>query len=110
MTIFEKNSHKIILGGAILAQLAGYYLLALSFHYMDIHINNPPDSVSTDRHVFAFGFMYFFSICSFGISGTFAVVLRRLEKRSSPYVVAAFSAPAILLVVSFALWRIASNF
>ena len=110
MIIFQKNSHKIILGVAILAQLAGYFFLALSFHYMDIQINKRPDHVPTDRHVIASGLMYFYSICNFVISGTLAVVLRRLEKRLSPYVVAAFSAPAILLVVALTLWRIAINF
>jgi hypothetical protein len=110
MIIFQKNSQKIILGSAILAQLAGCYFLAVSFHYTDLQIINPPDPVPNDRHVIASAIMYFYSICNFVISGTLAVVLRRLEKRLSPYVVAAFSAPAILLIVAFALWKIAIYF
>jgi hypothetical protein len=99
----------MLLGGAILAQLAGYYLLALSFHYIGIEINKPPDPIPTSQQIFASSMVYFFSLCSFGISGTFAVVLKRLEKRLSPYVVSAFLAPSILLVVSYALWIIVTK-
>ena len=76
MIIPDKISHKIMLGVAILAQLAGYYLLALSFHYMGIKIYNPPNQVPTNQHVIASGLVYLFTICSFVISGAFGLILK----------------------------------
>lgn len=109
MIIPEKISHKIILGAAILAQLAGYYLLALSFHYIGIDIKKPPSQVPTNQDIISSGFVYFYSICSFVISGAFVLILKGIEKRMSPYLISTFIAPSILLVIAYTLWVIATG-
>ena len=109
MIIPPKNSHKILLGIAILAQLAGYYFLALSFHYIGIDIRKPPNQVPTNQHFILSGFVYFYAICSFVISSAFVLILKRIEKRMSPYLISTFIAPSILLGIAYTLWVIATG-
>lgn len=109
MIIPPQNSHKILLGIAILAQLAGYYFLALSFHYIGIDIKKPPNQVPTNSYPLASYFVYFSSISCFAISSVIAGILKKIEKRLSPYWVSASFAPAILLSIAFILWMIASG-
>ena len=59
--------------------------------------------IKSQHYVIAFSFLYFYSLGSFGISGTLAIFLKRHEKSLSPYLVATFSAPAIMLFVIFCL-------
>ena len=95
---------------AILAQLAGYYLLTLSFHYIGIEINKPPTSqIPTNQHAIASNLVYFLSILSFVVSSIFTGILKKIEKQLSPYWVSAFYAPAILLTIAYALWMVASG-
>ena len=110
MIIPQKKGQKIILLIAILAQLAGYYLLALSFHYIGLEINKPPTSqIPTNQHALASNLVYYLSICCFAISSVFMGILKKIEKRLSPYLVSAFYAPAILLTIAYALWMVASG-
>lgn len=107
MIIPPKKNLKIILVIAILTQLAGYYFLFDGMIFLYDAMSGQSEWIKTHHFVVAFAFMYFFSFFSFAFSGGLAILLKRHEKRLSPYLVATLSAPAIMLFVIFVLWRIA---
>ena len=106
MIIPPQKKSKIILVIALLTQLTGYYFLFDGMIFLYRAMNGQSEWIKSHHFVIAFAFMYFYSFFSFACSGGLAILLKRHEKRLSPYLVATLSAPAIMLFVIFVLWRI----